>query len=287
MNTIASSTDITDATFASQVLDESHRRLVVVDFWAPWCGPCRAIGPVLANLATEADGTWMLAKLNVDENPQTAARYGIQSIPAVKAFKDGAVVHEFVGALPEAQIRRWLEALLPGPADAELELASAALTRQDAAEARAHFEQALAMLPGNADAVVGLATLCLDANDPRRAQELLDSLRSEARQQRAAEVLFLSLRARAAIAGPEDELKTRLAANPTDGEARIALAWHLAARSAHAEALEQLLGVVAEHHRDPLGERARLAMLEIFEVTGNRSPITSEFRSKLANTLYR
>ena len=285
MNT--NSTDITDATFASQVLEESHHRLVVVDFWAPWCGPCRAIGPVLARLATEADGAWLLARLNVDENPETAARYGIQSIPAVKAFKDGTVVHEFVGALPEAQIRRWLDDLLPGPADAEIELARAALASQDAAAAREHFEQALAKQPGHADASLGLATLCLDEGDPLRAEELLAGLKPDARQQRAAEVRLLSLRARAAIAGPEEELKARLAADDSDAEARIALAWHLAARSAHAEALEHLLGIVALHHRGPIGERARTAMLEIFEVAGSRSALSNEYRSKLANTLYR
>ncbi|NUQ56805.1 MAG: thioredoxin, partial [Dehalococcoidia bacterium] len=109
--------DVTDDTFASEVLTESSKRPVVVDFWAPWCGPCRVLGPIIERVAAEYGGSVVLAKLNTDENPETSMAYGIQGIPAVKAFRNGKVVAEFTGAIPEARVRAFFQQLAPGPAD--------------------------------------------------------------------------------------------------------------------------------------------------------------------------
>src|SRR5512132_3610302 len=124
--TSANVVEVTDATFAKDVLEESHRRPVVVDFWAEWCQPCRIIGPVLERLAEEHGGDFLLAKLDTDSNPQAAMAFRIQGIPAVKAFRDGKLVSEFVGAIPERAIRQWLEPLLPSEADGLVEQAGQA-----------------------------------------------------------------------------------------------------------------------------------------------------------------
>jgi putative thioredoxin len=154
--------DVTEATFASGVLDASAERPVVVDFWAAWCGPCRVLGPLLERLADEAKGSWTLAKVDVDANPRLAAQFGVQGIPAVHAFKDGKEVARFVGALPEQQVRAWLAQLGPSAADLALDEAAAAEARGDRQAAIAAYKRALDHEPANARAKAGAARLDLE-----------------------------------------------------------------------------------------------------------------------------
>ena len=213
MNTTGSSPhiiDVTEATFARDVIDRSHEVPVVVDFWAGWCGPCKALGPVLERLAEEANGSWILARVDVDANPQLAAAFRIQGIPAVRAFKDGREVAEFTGALPEANVREWLTRLGPSPADiayaegAALEAvgqldAAAERYRRVLAEAPAHTEAAAALnrvelaqraagldrsdleqraATGDIDAILDLADLDAQSRDFEAAfGRLVDALR--------------------------------------------------------------------------------------------------------------
>ena len=137
--------DVTDATFAEEVIAHSHRQPVVVDFWAPWCGPCRVLGPTLEALASEYAGRVRLVKVNVDENPQAAARYGVRNIPAVKAFQDGAVASEFTGALPEPRVRTFFELLVPSEADHAVAVAERERALGDDGAARARLEASLGL----------------------------------------------------------------------------------------------------------------------------------------------
>ena len=157
--------------FQGQVLDESRQRPVLVDFWAPWCGPCRQLGPLLEKLASEPDAAFVLAKLNTDEDPTTAGRYDIKSIPAVKLFVDGEVVDEFIGALPEAQVRRWLENALPNGTKTQIEEAQRLIAAGQSDEAGEVLEAVLAAEPQNTAATAMLARL-LAFDDPELAVQL-------------------------------------------------------------------------------------------------------------------
>jgi len=156
--------DVTDATFQTAVIDRSTEVTVVIDLWAPWCGPCRTLGPVLEKVVEEAGPGVELVKVNIDENPQVAAAFRVQSIPAVFAIRDRAVVDGFIGALPETQVSQWVEQLAPAPSEAE-EL----VAKGDEGSLR----QALALEPDNAAAIVGLAEILVDKGDKDEALALL------------------------------------------------------------------------------------------------------------------
>jgi putative thioredoxin len=153
--------DVDESTFTEQVLDRSTEVPVVVDFWADWCGPCHALGPILERLATEANGSWVLAKVDVDANPSLAAAARVQGIPAVRAFKDGNQIAEFTGALPEPQVRAWLEKLGPSPAELAVERGVAAEQRGEPQDAQRAYEEALEEEPGNDAARRGLSRVKL------------------------------------------------------------------------------------------------------------------------------
>jgi putative thioredoxin len=278
--------DVTEADFEKAVLEASRERPVVVDFWAPWCGPCRALGPVLERLAEERNGDFLLAKVNTDENQNLAVEFGIQGIPAVKAVRDGRVVLEFEGALPEGHLRAFLDQVCPSPAD-RLAESAAKLEVTDPAKAEAAYRQALAGDRPPDEARVGLARLLLARGADAESAELLEPVGTggDTGAEAARLSARIALRARARELPDEATLRQRLEAEPENTQARYELGVLLAAAQRYEEALQTLLSV-AERDRKLAGSAVREAMVEVFKAVGVRSPLADDYRDRLTKLLY-
>jgi putative thioredoxin len=273
--------DVTERDFQVEVLDRSHEVPVVVDFWAPWCGPCRVLGPVLERLAAEHAGEFQLVKLNTDENPQLSTEFRIRSIPAVKAFRDGKLVDEFVGALPEAQIKAWLARLLPSEADRltneGLELATDGYA--NAAEDR--FRQALALDVNHPKAIAALGRMLFERGETDEARTLLRRMPGDAEIGR----LIAEIELKSSGGSDLDRLQGEAETNPRDPGAQYALGAALAAAGDHTRALETLLTSVRLDKRFD-DDVARKAMLRIFQLLGDGDPLTIEYRRRLSSVLF-
>jgi putative thioredoxin len=278
--------DVGDADFEGEVVLRSREVPVVVDFWAPWCGPCRSLGPILERLADEHRGEFVLAKVDVDKSPATAQRFGVRSIPLVVALRDGEAVAEFTGAQPESAVRQFLARILPTAAD---KLAAegdelAAAGHANAAEAR--YRGALAQEPRHGRALLGAARLLAERGEIDAALDHLARVSSPGGVGQEAERLAAELRTRAEPAANVEALRAKLARDPDDLGARLALGRALAARREYEPALAELLAVV-ERDREFEDQAARRAMLDVFEVLGRENPLTERFRAELARSLFR
>lgn len=281
-------------TFAADVLDTSMEVPVIVDFWAPWCGPCKQLGPMLERLVTEANGAVRLVKVNIDENPEIAQQLRIQSIPTVYAFKQGQPVDGFMGAIPESQLRQFIEGLAgplpPGAAEEAADLLAAgvdALAKRDLSRAAQLFGQLLQEDPGNPKAVAGLARCYLESGDLDRARKTLKLVRPDGASDenyRAAEA-ELALKERAAAAGDAGQLNARVAANPADLAARFDLALVLDGRGAREAAIDQLLEII-RRDRKWNDDAARKHLLTLFDAMGPADPRTLAGRRRLSSILF-
>ena len=276
--------DVDERTFPSLVLERSHEIPVLVDFWAPWCGPCRVLKPILEKLSEEYGGRFLLAKVNSDENAALAARYGVRGIPNVKAFRHGEVVDEFTGALPERAVRDFIERLLPSPADDLLREAQQLRRRGDLAAALQRLEAAAALAPDDDEVKRALAEVLIELGRLEEAQAQIDAISAAGRLDEATKRLITRLEFARAATENEMALRERLARNPDDMEARLRLAKQLVAAGRYAEGMDELLAMIRRDRRWN-DEAARKALLSVFELLGD-DPLVAEYRRKLASVLY-
>ncbi|GAB1411386.1 thioredoxin [Candidatus Desulfobacillus denitrificans] len=280
--------DVTETNFMQEVIEASRRVPVLVDFWAPWCGPCRSLGPILERLAAEYQGRFRLAKVNSDENQALAAQFGVRGIPNVKAVVDGQIVNEFTGALPESAVREFIDALLPSPAEPLRQEALAARARGEGDAARKLLLQAIHLDPRHEPARLDLIDVLLDAGDFAEAQRLLDEVAENAKDRGRIDSLAARLALARGAAGGADEaaLRARLAADAADLAARLALANLLALKQDYRAALEELLEIVRRDRafEDDIG---RKTMLQIFSLLGGDSDLVRDYRGKLSTALNR
>lgn len=278
--------DVAEADFEREVIERSEEVPVLVDFWAPWCAPCRTLGPLLEKLVAECGDEVVLARMNVDDCPGAVRGCGVRSIPMLLGFRDRAVVAELVGAQPEPALRELLAGLLPGEAERLVRAAEEAAAAGKTSSAEQRYREALELEPRRARALVGLARLLSARGEREEPAALLERVVSDGALGREAERLAAELRTRADGSADEAELRRRLERAPHDLEARLALGRALAARGGYEEALEMLLTVV---ERDPAfaDEAARKAMLDVFAVLGSGDPLVERFRRELAQVLFR
>src|ERR1700688_3351673 len=283
--------EVTTASFGQDVIAASARQPVLVDFWAPWCGPCKQLAPVLEKAVADSNGKVALVKMNIDDHPQIAGQLGIQSIPAVIAFVDGQPVDGFIGALPESQIKAFIDRVAGpvGPSDSErlIEEGEARFAAGDVAGAAERFGAALKAEPQSVPAILGLARCLIARKDLERARQTLamvpEAAASDAKV--AAVRAQLELASQAAALGDTGPLEARLAANPVDHQARFDLALLLNAHGDRVGAVEQLLEI-QRRDRNWSEEKARKQLLQFFEAWGPVDEATLTGRRRLSSMLF-
>jgi putative thioredoxin len=280
--------DGTDAGFMTDVIEASKETPVIVDFWAPWCGPCRQLGPAIERAVLAAKGKVKLVKIDIDQHPQYAGQLRVQSIPAVFAFVGGQPVDGFMGALPESQVKAFVDRMSgqapPNEIDELLALAKESLELGDLGGAAQAYAQVLQVEPENAKALGGMARIYLDGGDLDRAREIAAMAPPGAK-----DVDLDSVRAALALAdeapSESSDIEARLAANPEDHEARYELAKALAGRGRWDEAADHLLTIIAAD-RTWNDEAARKQLLTVFEAAGPGSDVTRSGRRRLSSILF-
>ncbi len=269
--------DVSEADFEYQVLAYSQHIPVVVDFWAEWCVPCRTLGPMLERLTLEAGGAFRLAKVNVDQNQNLSLRYNVRSIPAVKAFRDGKMVSEFVGMQPEPKLKEWLRALTPSSTDLLLEKGLSLISEGEWVSSQEAFQEILKVNPDSAPALFGLAKSILAQGQVDEAQRILQSL-PPSREFARAEALLPLTQALIRQQNGENNHDQPL-------EAAYQRALRLILRGNIPASLDGLLDILREDKYFRDGE-VRQVILGLFELMGDENPVTRQYRQELASVLF-
>lgn len=279
---VAAVIDSTDATFNEDVIQRSHEIPVIVDCWAPWCGPCRVLGPILERLAYERDGQIQLVKVNTDENPQVARALQVEGIPAVFAFVGGQLVNRFVGALPEEQVRAFFDSLVPSEADIKAAEGYRMMQENQIPIARLHFEAALDEDPDHEPAGVGLAAVLSRMGETERAAQLARRWPNHPMSKSVLTAMELT----AALDGHDpDQIRQAAIASPGDALARYRNGCLLAVEGQWMEALDELLESV-KIDKSAGDEAARKTLLGIFGMLGEDQPVVIEYRKRLGRLLF-
>jgi len=285
--------DVTTASFMAEVVDASFDQPVIVDFWAPWCGPCKQLGPILEKVVRGANGAVRMVKLNIDENPEIAQQMRIQSIPAVYAFKDGRPVDGFVGALPESQVKQFVQRLGgggggPSPVDEALAMAKEAVQTGDHASAVALYSQILQHEPEHIEALGGLARALVARGELDQAQQALARVPKESANHAdivaARAALELAEQAQKAM-GSAGKLRARLEQNSDDHEARLELATALFGSGEREAAVDELLNLYKRDRNWDEGA-ARKQLVKFFEAMGPTDPLTLSARRRLSSLMF-
>jgi putative thioredoxin len=285
--------DVTTADFMAEVVDASFDQPVIVDFWAPWCGPCKQLGPILERVVRGANGAVRMVKLNIDENPEIAQQMRIQSIPAVYAFKDGRPVDGFVGALPESQVKQFVQKLGggrggPSPVEQALTMAGEAAQAGDHGTAAALYSQVLQREPDSPDALAGLARALAARGELDEARQLLAEVPKESANHpeivAARSALDLAEQAEKAM-GATGDLRNRLERDPNDHAARFELATALFGAGQRDAAIDELLDLF-KRDREWDEQAARRQLVKFFEVMGPKDPLTLNARRRLSSLMF-
>lgn len=274
-----------DANFEAEVVERSRQVPVLVDFWAPWCGPCRTLTPRLEAMVAAHRGAFVLAKVNIDGSPGLAQALRVQSVPTLLGIRDGRAVVRAVGALADPELGALLEKLLPAPAETAAALGDEAYAAGDGARAEVAYRQSLELDPRCDRAVLGMARVLADRGEDGAALEMVERILPGPWLE-PAERLAAELRLRAGGVFDEAPLRARLALDPRDLGARFELGEALAARGRYEDALCELLEIVRLDRAYREGA-ARQAMLDIFEVLGANHELVARYRSELAKVLFR
>jgi len=270
--------DVTEADFEYQVLVYSQNVPVIVDFWAEWCAPCLTLGPILEKFAHQAQGDFRLAKLNVDENPNLAIRYGVRSIPVIKAFRDGEMISELIGLQPEARILEFIRSIAPSQSDLLVEKGFSLLAMQEASDAQESFLEALEDNDEDSRALLGLAMSLLLQGNGAESFQILEEFPTS-REYKKAEVLY-------PLAEALLELEIKDFEESDDPlEAAFHNAIRLVKRNNMEAAMDGLLDILRQdkHYAD---DRARKVIVSILELLGDQNPIAREYRKELASVLF-
>lgn len=279
--------DVTTERFQQLVLENSMQVPVLVDFWAEWCNPCKALMPTLAKLAEEYQGKFLVAKVNTEQEQRLAAHFQVRSIPNVKLFFQGQMVDEFMGALPEVEIRRFLDKHIPRESDALLAQAEALLLKGDTQSAGALLKQASEIDPESPRVKLSYARYMATIGELDEAEKLLQALPDEekSKPEVASMLARIEFDRSSADSPPTAELEKRLRENPADSEALRLLASHRVMDNDYEGALELLL-ILLQKDRSYADNAAQKEMLRIFELLGGQGDLVKRYRNKMFNLLH-